>query len=48
MSIAALRDRKYISLESYRKTGLAVRTPVWFAEDGEGTIYVYSVADAGR
>jgi len=36
---------KYINLESYRKNGQAVATPVWFAE-GEGLIYVYSLADA--
>ena len=45
-------DQKYLSLESYRKTGQAVRTPVWFAaepDDPEGpVIYVYSTADSGK
>lgn len=45
-------DQKYLSLESYRKTGKAVRTPVWFAaapDDPEGpVIYVYSTADSGK
>jgi PPOX class probable F420-dependent enzyme len=48
VSLAALRGRKYLSLETLRKSGLAVRTPVWFAEDGVATIYVYSVANAGK
>ena len=46
---------KYLNLESYRKTGAAVATPVWFAqndkqndkEDGD-ELYIYSLADAGK
>ena len=45
-------DKKYLSLETYRKNGVGVRTPVWFAAapDGVGgpTIYVYSTADSGK
>ena len=40
-------NQKYLSLESYRKDGRAVATPVWFAEEG-GIFYVYSLADAGK
>ena len=36
-----------MSIESYRKNGKAVATPVWFAEDG-GQLYIYSLADAGK
>ena len=25
-----LRNKKYISLETYRKNGISIRTPVWF------------------
>ena len=41
--------KKYLNLETYRKNGMAVRTPLWFAAapDGE-TLYVYSVADSGK
>lgn len=38
---------KYLSIESYRKSGKAVATPVWFAEDA-GKLYIYSLADAGK
>jgi PPOX class probable F420-dependent enzyme len=45
-------NEKYLSLETYRKNGLGVRTPVWFAAgpaDPGGTIlYVYSTADSGK
>jgi PPOX class probable F420-dependent enzyme len=39
--------QKYLSLESYRKDGRAVATPVWFAEES-GVFYIYSLADAGK
>jgi hypothetical protein len=40
--------QSYFSLETYRKSGVAVATPVWFAEDAPGVYYVYSEADAGK
>jgi len=40
-------NHKYLCLESYRKTGVPVRTPVWFAED-DGRLYIYSLADSGK
>jgi PPOX class probable F420-dependent enzyme len=43
----SLSGRKYISLESFRRNGAAVRTPVWFAE-ADGVHYVYSLANAGK
>jgi uncharacterized protein len=41
---------KYISLETFRKTGVGVRTPVWFAADpaAPDIFYLYSAADAGK
>ena len=45
--LAQFRGKKYLNLESYRKTGAAVRTPLWFAE-AEGVLYVYSLADSGK
>jgi PPOX class probable F420-dependent enzyme len=40
-------NHKYLNLESYRKTGKPVTTPLWFAEYN-GTLYVYSLANAGK
>jgi hypothetical protein len=45
--LAQFADRKYLNLESYRRSGAAVRTPLWFAEE-HGVLYVYSVADSGK
>jgi PPOX class probable F420-dependent enzyme len=38
---------RYLNLETYRRSGAAVRTPVWFAEK-DGQLYMYSLADAGK
>ena len=45
--LAQFRGRNYLNLESYRKNGAPVRTPLWFAEEG-GILYVYSEADSGK
>ena len=49
---SALEGQKYLSLETYRKSGAGVRTPVWFATSPSGTgaakIYVYTTADSGK
>ncbi len=46
--VAAARDgtqttmcggHKYINLETFRKNGEGVKTPLWFAEDEAGTLY---------
>jgi PPOX class probable F420-dependent enzyme len=47
-----LDGKKYLSLETYRKSGTGVRTAVWFAaapvQAGDVTLYVYSTADSGK
>jgi uncharacterized protein len=49
---ASLQKRKYLNIETFRKNGQGVRTPVWFAgepEDGAPEkLYVYSTADSGK
>jgi uncharacterized protein len=40
-------NQKYLNLETYRKTGKPVATPVWFAEEN-GVFYIYSLARAGK
>jgi uncharacterized protein len=44
-----LEGKRYLTLETYRKTGAAIRTPVWFAADPTTpALYVYSTADSGK
>jgi hypothetical protein len=46
-ALAQFVNAKYINLETFRKSGTGVRTPVWFAEEG-GIFYIYSAPDAGK
>ena len=46
-NVKPFAGEKYLNLETYRKSGVAVATPVWFAEDA-GVFYIYSLADAGK
>ena len=45
--IAQFARAKYLNLETFRKTGAGVRTPVWFATD-EDVFYTYTLPDAGK
>jgi PPOX class probable F420-dependent enzyme len=43
--LARFDNQKYLNLETYRKNGSAIQTPMWFAREGE-TIYLYTLANA--
>ncbi|HPH96689.1 MAG TPA: PPOX class F420-dependent oxidoreductase [Anaerolineaceae bacterium] len=45
--LQAFEKQSYLNLETFRKTGEGLRTPVWFVEDG-GTLYVRTVANSGK
>jgi uncharacterized protein len=40
-------NQKYLNLETYRKSGQAMPTPVWFVEDG-GAYFIRTVQNAGK
>jgi hypothetical protein len=40
-------NRKYLNLVTYRKSGAAVSTPLWFVEEG-GVLYVRTPARSGK
>ena len=42
-----IRGKKYISLTTFRKTGVGVPTPVWFGEQ-DGKLYVMARGDSGK
>lgn len=46
-TITPFLDTKYLNLETYRKNGQAVRTPVWFVIDN-GIIYVITPSTTGK
>ena len=43
----ALAAASYVSVESYRKSGVPVRTPVWITADG-GKLYCWTLTDTGK
>jgi len=45
--LAALGAHKYINLETYKKNGQLVRTPVWFVIDND-QIFVTTRPDTGK
>jgi len=55
VGLGELDGKRYLSLESYRKGGTAVRTAVWFAAAPAASsaadaaeLYVYTTADSGK
>jgi PPOX class probable F420-dependent enzyme len=47
MSLNQFDRQQYLNIETFRKSGVGVKTPVWFVQDGD-TIYVRTVADSGK
>src|SRR5581483_11984113 len=42
-----LRDEKYVALETFKKNGQGVKTPVWFVLHN-GALYIYTEADSWK
>jgi uncharacterized protein len=40
-------NEPYVSLATFRRNGMEVKTPVWIAEN-QGRYYVFSAGDAGK
>ena len=45
--IDAFTHQKYLNLETFRRNGEGVQTPVWFAQEGE-LLYVLTLAQSGK
>ena len=55
MSFAAFAGQKYLNLETFKKNGDGVKTPVWFAADPSASldssaakIYAYTIGVSGK
>jgi len=55
MGFAAFAGQKYLNLESFKKNGQGVKTPVWFAEEpsvkvdsNNAKLYVYTIGVSGK
>lgn len=47
MSLKAFENQQYLNLETFRKNGQGVKTPVWFAQEGP-TLYIWTQVDSGK
>ena len=55
MGFAGFAGQKYLNLETFKKSGEGVRTPVWFAADpsaklasGDAKLFVYTIGISGK
>ena len=42
-----LKQHKYLNLETFRKNGEGVKTPVWFAQEGD-ILFVQTATNTGK
>jgi len=47
MTVTELDRHRYLSLATFRRSGVEVRTPVWFAP-ADGKLYVFTSGDSGK
>lgn len=40
-------NQSYLNIETFRKSGAGVKTPVWFVEEGD-TFYIWTEASSGK
>lgn len=55
MGFAGFAGQKYLNLETFKKSGDGVKTPVWFAaepsaklDSGEAKLYLYTIGVSGK
>ena len=46
-ALAQFANQQYLNLESFKRDGTPVQTPLWFAEE-EGVFYIYTLANAWK
>jgi PPOX class probable F420-dependent enzyme len=46
-ALEQFKRQQYLNLETFRKSGEGMKTPVWFVQDGE-TLYVSTLANSGK
>ena len=46
-ALELFENQQYLNIETFRKSGVGVKTPVWFARDGDA-LYIWTQADSGK
>jgi PPOX class probable F420-dependent enzyme len=47
MKLEQFEKQQYLSIETFRKNGLGVKTPVWFVQEGD-VLFVWTDAGSGK
>lgn len=47
MSFPTFQNQQYLNLETFRKNGQGIKTPVWFAQE-DNALYIWTQADSGK
>lgn len=47
IDLAQFEKKEFINVETYRKNGVGVKTPVWFVLEGQ-TVFVHTQANSGK
>jgi len=47
MTLKQFEKQQYLNIETFRKNGQGVKTPVWFVQDGE-MLHIWTFAGAGK
>ena len=46
-NLAQFADQQFLTLETFRKSGQGVKTPVWFTQEN-GLLYIWTGASSGK
>lgn len=47
MALKQFEKQNYLNIETFRKNGQGVKTPVWFVQDGE-TLHIWTYPGSGK
>lgn len=47
INLTQFNGQEFLSLETFRKNGIGVKTPLWFAQEGEH-FYVWTMTESGK
>jgi uncharacterized protein len=46
-ALKQFEKQQYLSIETFRKNGIGIKTPVWFVQDGE-KLYIWTESSSGK
>ena len=47
MDLTQFKDQEFLSLETFRKNGVGVKSPIWFAEE-DNILYMWTVGESAK